>query len=338
MNRHGRRPRFNTPLSEARARALAAVKRPLRALRPTTRFLIGFFALAVLSTLLLARTRSALTSAEVYQEGDVVRADVIAPADITFDDARQTEARREAARRETPPVWDYDPARIEAAVQSFRAYWLALKQQAESHHGAANANAPGSNAQRERAELTWPGEAADRRAVARAVAAHNFDPATLELLTHMMRDAGGGHVYDERDAAEVRPTLKVSDVRGGASEVLSAERARFVGVAAAREHLSGRVSELTLWSRSERELLASAVLPLIGPSVTFNRAATQAAREQAAQAVAPALVVLKRNQTVAREGDTVTPQMLGQFAAIRFYSHTERLPQLYIGLFIFACA
>jgi putative nucleotidyltransferase with HDIG domain len=30
--------------------------------------------------------------------------------------------------------------------------------------------------------------------------------------------------------------------------------------------------------------------------------------------------------------------MLGQFAAVRFYSHTERRPQLYIGLFIFACA
>src|SRR3712207_2367895 len=49
-------------------------------------------------------------------------------------------------------------------------------------------------------------------------------------------------------------------------------------------------------------------------------------------------VVLKRNQTVAREGDTVTPQMLGQFEAIRVYSRTERRPQLYVGLFIFACA
>jgi putative nucleotidyltransferase with HDIG domain len=338
MTSHGRRPRFQTPLSEARDRALGALKRPLRALRPTTRFLVGFFALAVLSTLLLARTRSALTSAEVYQEGDVVRADVIAPADITFEDARQTEARREAARRETPPVWDYDPARIEAAVQSFRAYWLALKQQADSQHGAANSNAPGSNAQRERAELTWPGEAADRRAVARAVAAHNFDAGALELVAHMMRDAAGGYVYDERDAAELRPTLRVSDVRRGASEVLSAEGAHLVGVAAARERLRGRVSELARWSQAERELLASATLPLVGPSVTFDRAATQAAREQAAKSVAPSLVVLKRNQTVARAGDTVTPQMLGQFAAIRFYSHTERRPQLYVGLFIFACA
>jgi hypothetical protein len=337
MKRHGRRPRFKTPLSEARDRALAAATRPFRALPPSSRFLVGFFALAVLSTLLLARTRSALTSAEVYQEGDIVRADVVAPADITAEDTRQTEARREAARRETPPVWDYDPARIEAAVQGFRTSWATLRQQSDAR-AAANSNVSNANAQGERGEPVWPGEAADRAALARAVAAHNFDPASLALLTKMLRDAGGGYVYDERDAPELRPTLRVSDVRGGTSEVLSAEGARFVGVAAARENLRGRVSELARWSPAERELLASAMLPLVGPTVAFDRADTHAARERAARAVQPALVVLKRNQTVAREGDTVTPQMLGQFAAIRFYSHTERRPQLYIGLFIFACA
>ena len=337
MKRHGRRPRFSTPLSEARDRVLAAATRPLRALRPTTRFLVGFFALAVLSTLLLARTRSALTSAEVYQEGDIVRADVVAPADITAEDARQTEARREAARRETPPVWDHDPERIEAAVQSFRTAWLTVKQLADAR-APANNNAANANAQRERGELLWPGEAADRQALALAVAAHNFDSGTLETLTQMMRDAGGGYVYDERDAPDLRPSVRIADERAGTSEVLSTERARFVGVAAAREQLRGRVSELPRWSKAERELLASAMLPLIGPTIAFDRAATHAAREGAARAVTPVLVVLKRNQTVAREGDTVTPQMLGQFAAIRFYSHTERRPQLYVGLLIFACA
>src|ERR1044071_8215082 len=130
MKRHGRRPRFKSPFSEARDRALRKVTLPFRKLPPTPRCLVVFFALAVLTTLLLARTHTALTSAEVYQEGDVVRADVTAPADITADDTRQTEARRAAARADTPPVWDYDPARAEAAVQSFRASWVSLKQQA----------------------------------------------------------------------------------------------------------------------------------------------------------------------------------------------------------------
>src|SRR3712207_9187359 len=62
-------------------------------------------------------------------------------------DARATEARREAARRETPPVWSYDPTQIESSVQSFRALWAALKQQSDSR-ASNNANGPGSNAPR----------------------------------------------------------------------------------------------------------------------------------------------------------------------------------------------
>jgi putative nucleotidyltransferase with HDIG domain len=310
---------------------------PLRRLRPTTRFLVGFFVLASLTTLLLARTHSALTSAEVYQEGDIVRADVIAPADITTGDPRQTEGRREAARRDTPPVWDYDPARIETAVQSFRASWGTLKQQWEAR-GAANGNAPNSNAQREATwpGARWPGASADAHGLARALGAHDFDAGALEILTHMMRDAGSGYVYDERDAPELRPEVRVLDERGGV--VVSAERSRFVSVAAVRDGLRERISELAGWKQTERELLASAMLPLVGANVAFNRVETEAAREEAEKSVTPALVVLKRNQTVARAGDTVTPQMLGQFAAIRDYSHTERRPQLYVGLLIFACA
>src|ERR671915_159522 len=120
MNRQARRPGFTTPLTEARKRFTRALARPLYWLSPTTRFLIGFFALALLSTLLLARTRPALPSAETYQEGDVVTADVVAPADISTEDTRETDRRREAARAEAPPVWYYDPSQADSAVQSFR--------------------------------------------------------------------------------------------------------------------------------------------------------------------------------------------------------------------------
>ncbi len=67
---------------------------------------------------------------------------------------------------------------------------------------------------------------------------------------------------------------------------------------------------------AEREAVASAALPLLKTNVTYDRAATDAAREAAAQTVQSTVVVLKRNQTIARAGDTVTPQMLAQFAAI----------------------
>jgi putative nucleotidyltransferase with HDIG domain len=159
----------------------------------------------------------------------------------------------------------------------------------------------------------------------------------------MIRDAGGGYVYDSSELERLREEpfvrdVRVTDTRTGARATVNVLQTPLFDVVQTRERLREQVMQLPGWKPAEREALAAAVTPLIGPTLSFNPAATRAARDEAARAVAPTLVVLKRNQTVAREGDTVTPQMLGQFAAIRFYSHTERRPQLYIGLFIFACA
>jgi putative nucleotidyltransferase with HDIG domain len=332
MSLKGRRPRFTTPLDVARQRVIGALARPFNYFRPTTRFLFGFFILALLSTLLLARTRSAMPSAETYLEGDVVRADVVAPADFTAEDTAETERRREAARRAAPPVWSYDPSRVEDAVQSFRTSWSALRLQAETR---LNAN---SNANGQTAELPWPGPAADRQATARAVIAHRFDPNALDNIARMVREAGGGFVFDEREADHIRPEIRLVDTQTGAQAQVNTSQNRFISLQAARESLRGRVAELPGWRQPEKDALAGALIPLLRPTVTYNEDATVALREAALRAVPPALVVLKRNQVVAREGDTVTPQMLSQFAAIREYSRSERRPQYFIGTLLFVAA
>ena len=126
--RQGRRPRLTTPLSGARMAAVRALSRPFNRLSPLARFLVGFLALTLLTTLLLAWTRSQMP-ADVYQEGDVVRSDVIAPADITAVDEEETKRRRAQAAESAPPVWGYDPTRAESAAQSFRNSWETLKRQ-----------------------------------------------------------------------------------------------------------------------------------------------------------------------------------------------------------------
>ena len=65
--------------------------------------------------------------------------------------------------------------------------------------------------------------------------------------------------------------------------------------------------------------------------------ATQAARAVLPNAP-PTLVTLKRNQVVARAGDTVTPKMLAQFDAISKYGDTGRRPQHFIGIFLLVAA
>jgi cyclic-di-AMP phosphodiesterase PgpH len=335
MSPKGPRPRFTTPLDEARKRVLRALAGPLNYFRPPTRFLIGFFVLALLSTLLLARTRSTLPAAEAYNEGDVVRADVVAPADFTAEDTAETERRREAALRSAPPVWRYDPGRVEDAVRSFRSNWAALRLQAEPRpQGNSNANSHHN----ERAELLWPGAAPDRQGVARALISRRFDPETLEAVTRMINEAGGGFVFDEREAQRVRQQVRIVDAQTGAQATVDTTQSRFVSLEAARESLRGRLAGLAGWGEAEKEALAGALLPLLRPTVTFDEDATADLLEAAVKSVPSAVVVLKRNQVVAREGDTATPQMLSQFAAIREYGRSERRPQFFIGTLLFVAA
>lgn len=334
--RDGRRPRFITPVGEIRLRFFRALARAFNWFSPKTRFLVAFLTLALLTTLLLARTGSPMPTAEAYREGDIVSGDVTAPADITAEDAAETERRREAARRRTPSVWNHDPTQSENAVQSFRSSWSILKQLAEPQGGAGeNDNATEQGAPN---DLAWPGEGEDKQAIARAIAAHNFDAGALDAVERALREAGSFYVFDERESEHVEGDMRVIDTGNGSQSSVNKFQERFISLAAARETLRGRLLKLAGWKPSEREALAAAALPLLKPNVAFNRPATDAAREAAARSVQPTIVNLKRNQTIARAGDTVTPQMLAQFAALREYSHSERQPQRFIGLFLIACA
>jgi hypothetical protein len=303
-SRPGRRPRFSTPFDDARKSLARAVGRRFQWLGAKGRFAVGFITLTLLTTLLLSQSHTQ-APVEVYQEGDVVRADVIAPADISVEDARETERRRASVLSTTLPVWTYDPARGESSAQNFRAAWLALR---------------------------------ERPADERAVAAQHFDAAALEQLTRMLRETSGDYVYEEREAAQLKPEIRLVDARSGTRSDISTTQNRFLSLSAAREGLRGRVSQLQGWTEAERETLLSVMLPALAPTVSYDAAASAATREAAARAVAPAFVSLKRNQIVAREGDTVTPQMLSQFAAIRAYGHTERRPHRFIGLLLIVTA
>src|SRR5262245_59884646 len=101
----GRRPRFTTPLSQAREKLVGYVIRPFMFFPPRTRYLIGFVILVTLTTLLLLTNYSSGYPTH-YREGDIVTRAIIARADITTVDLGETERRRNAARALTRPVFN----------------------------------------------------------------------------------------------------------------------------------------------------------------------------------------------------------------------------------------
>jgi putative nucleotidyltransferase with HDIG domain len=311
----GLRPRFKTPFSQARDKVIAYLMRPLMWFRPRTRFLIGCGILVLLTTLLLLSTRSS-SFTENYRLGDVISRSIIAPADLTAADTVETERRKAAARETTRAVFNFDSSRAETSVQSFRTAWEELKTQTTANRPAA-----------------WTGEGG--QAVARAIIAHNFNEADLERLTAIIREIGAGYIYDDGDTDRLQQEIVLVDVRNPVAQVIvPAPRTRMASLSSARRSLELRIVNLQGWSPDQKTALNSALSPLIRPNVVLDEAATAAARETEASRISPVVISLKRNQVVAREGDTVTQNILAQINAIKTAGHAGKPWNNFFGLLL----
>lgn len=317
----GLRPRFKTPLSQARDKLVAYLIRPLMIFKPRTRFLIGCTVLVVLTTLLLLKNYSS-NFTENYKEGDVVTRAIVSPADITTIDINETERRRTAARETSQPVFNFDSSRSETSVQSFHAAWDELKKQAESG---------------QKGEIVWNGEGG--QAVAKAIAAHNYNDSDLDRLSAILRDIGTGYIYDDVDAERLRKEIVLVDVRNPAAQmIIPAPRTRMVALSAARRNLELRVLNLPRWTPDQKAAMVAALEPLIRANVVLDQTATATTRENEANRIAPVVISLKRNQVIAREGDTVTANTLAQLSAIESTGHKGKPWHNLIGLFVIVIA
>ena len=313
----GLRPRFKTPFSQARDKLLAYAIRPVMVFQPRTRFLIGCGVLALLTTLLLLSSRSSNFN-ENYKLGDVLGRSIVAPRDLTAVDQAETERLKAAARESTRPIFNYDSSRAETSVQSFRSDWEELQKQTTSGNKSP----------------AWGGEGGP--GVAQAIISHNFNEADLERLTSIIREVGGGYVYDDAEADRMQQEIVLVDSRARsptAQMIFPAPRTTMTSLSQARRRLELRVVGLQGWSVEQKTALTAALTPLIRPNVVLDQMATAAARETEANQIQPVVISLKRNQVVAREGDTVTPNILAQIAAIKSAGNGGKPWHNFFGLF-----
>lgn len=316
------RPRFTTPFSRARDLALQYVLTPFKVFQPRSRFLIGFGFLVVVTVLLLLSNYPSGFSQD-YREGEVIRANVVARADVSSIDIVETERRRNAAREATRPIFNFDSTRGESTARSFRAAWEDLKKQAE-------AKTPGKT-------LGWSGDGGT--GVARAIAAHNFNDEDLNRLTALIREIGDKYIYDDAEAERLNQEIVLVEVRNPSAQmIMPVPRTRMLSLSAARQQLELRILSLQGWSQEERSALVATVVPLLRPNVVLDQTATATAREAEARKIQPVTINLKRNQSIAREGDTVTPAMLAQLDALKATGHAGRPWHNLLGLLMIVFA
>src|SRR5450432_2717763 len=318
----GRRPRFTTPLTQVRDVVVRYVVRPLDFFSSTTRLMISCTVLVVVTTLLLFTNYSAGLSAN-FKEGEVVRATIVSPADITTVDLAQTKRRQDAAQEATRPIFKFDSTRGESSAESFRAAWVKLRAEADR----PNAKAP-----------TWSGEGGVT--VARAVMAHYSDSKLLDTLAGLIREAGDGYIYNDKEASDLKQEIELVDDNKAptAQMIIPAPKTRMRPLSTVTRNLELRIFGLSGLSQDEKKAFAAAIVPLIKPNVVLDQTATANAKEAEAAKVPPVGISLKRNQVIAREGDTVSASMLAQFEAIRNSSPGGRPWQRLIGLLLIVAA
>ena len=295
--------------------------KPFYSLTSRTRLLIGFGVLVLVTTLLLTHPYWSGSTID-YREGEVVSRTIVAPADITTIDAVETDRRREAARQATRPVFTFDSSRAVNSAESFRAAWEDLKRQSLANGGKL---------------ATWSGEGG--QAVAKAISDHHFDENQLERLTSMIREVGEAYIYDDNDADRLKQEIVLVDVRTPTAQtIIPAPRTRLKSLSAARRDLEMRALALRDWKQDERSALVLAMVPLVRANVVLDQTATATAREAEASRIPDVVISMKKNQVIARDGDTVTPVMLAQFSAIKNAGHSGRPWHNFFGLFFVVAA
>ena len=320
------------PLTKARNAVWRFLKRRLGVFSPATRTYIIFFSLVLATTILIVNPYT-YSGGENYKEGDVVRETVVSPADIIETDESETSKWRRAAAETVKPIFRFDSNRAEQAARSFRSAWEDLQKQQRSQN-----NHNGSNANSTKNDLNWSGQGGAE--TGKTIAERGFRQSDLELLTDILRDVAGGYIYAESDAEKIDSGEITLVERNNAmrQSTLLLPESKMIAVSAARSRLRERIFEPNNFTAPEKEIFYQALAPLVLPSVVYDEAATSQAKNAAASQIPPAQIVLKRGQTIAREGDTVTPQILTQFAAVRAYTNSTRKWNRFLGLLLLVAA
>jgi cyclic-di-AMP phosphodiesterase PgpH len=291
------------------------------------KFWFGFVILSLLTTLLLDNPffRS---NGETYKEGDVVRETIISPADISQTDDAETERIRESAKESVRPIFTFEANRAEQALQNFRAYWEKLNKKTD------NSNTKSNSTQNNSSVKSVGGMETNKIFLAR-----KFTTTEIDAITRILRENANGYIYNDSDEQFLQTDIMVVDrQKPNEQSSVSSPKMNMISLSTARDKFYKNLTEIKSLSTKEADAFSAQFSWEIQPSVTFDSVATSRDRESAVENTQPITISLKRSQSVAKEGDIVTPQMLSQINAIRNYTNSSRQGNKFFGLLVLISA
>jgi cyclic-di-AMP phosphodiesterase PgpH len=320
-----KREDLTSPIAKFRNKILKRIK--FERITSRQKFWIGFVLLSVFTTLLLDNPFFRSTG-ESYKEGDVVRETIISPADISATDDEETERMREAAKNSIRPIFTFETNRADNAIQSFRSSWENLQRKPDNSNSKSNSS---------NANYGWKG--AGGNDVGKVFSSRKFTATEIDAVTRILRENANGYIYNDSDEQYLQTDIVVTDrQKPNEQSSVSSPKMNMISLSTARDKLFKGLSEMKSMSPKEVDAFNNALSPLVQPSVIFDSVATNRDREAATSNTQPIVISLKRGQSVAKTGDIVTPSMLSQINAIRYYSNSSRQLNRFFGLLILVCA
>lgn len=303
-----------------RRTVLIQIRRPYEALSRDQRFWIGFVLLSLITTMLISNPAWRSSTSE-YQEGEIARESIIAPADISDVDTDATEKLKANAAEGIRNIFVYQKNRPDDAAQNFRTHWDKL----------LNSSSKKDGEDKSKTAIEWPGPGGEE--LGRIFAARRFGNNELDQILSVLRNSSDATVYDDRDRNFLSSEITLIDRQQPTMQsVVSAPATSWTSLSQARAGIQPALEKIASLSETEVEAFASALSPLVNANVAFDSVATQKAKNDMIKSVEPVSISLKRGQTVVREGDTITTSALSQIAAIRNYSSSTRQWNRFFGL------
>ncbi len=328
-----RLPNLASPFAKVQQRISRYTWRPFRNLSIKTQFWLGFSLLVLVTTFLIFNPFVSKIIGETYQDGEIVRQTIISPADISAANDEETENLKRVAQEAVRPIFTFEPNRAEQAVQIFRASWEQFRKKADSLP-TKNSNAAANTA---KTDSIWNGVGGAE--VGKVFNSRKFSNNELDAITRALRESADGSVYDDKDALNLKNEIMLIDrQKPNQQSIASLPESSMTKLSIAREKFNVKLKEIQSLAAKEVDAFDTALSSLIQPSVVFDSVATENARQMSLQNLPTLKTELKRGQVVAREGDTITPEISAKINAIRSYASQTRQLNRFFGILFFVMA
>jgi hypothetical protein len=232
--------------------------------------------------------------------GEVAERDYVAPRDLLVLDQESTRDKKQRAREDLRPVYEYEPGVAADLTQRLTSLFREGRRAVSREPGGAAAAPALANVRSATALTLTPEQLA---LLARRGFSQELEDRLAGLVSQLL---GRGVVAQKLPLLEHRSRgVVVRDAATGAEEVRLDLYTLLEHPREVRDYLTAAIAGWPAFRKSERAALVELLATNLSPNLYLDRQETQARRAAAEAGAAPVYTRIRKGQVVARQGDPI---------------------------------